>query len=127
MDRILVEGIEFHGFHGVPDAEQAVGHRYRVDLALELDLAEAGRTDDLSRTIDYGDAARLVLEIGTGPSARLVETLAERMAAALLGRYPQLQAIELRVTKIQPPVAIQMAAATVHVRRSREQSLTRDH
>lgn len=120
MDRVCVEGIEFHGFHGVPDAEQAIGHRYRVDLLMELDLRPAGLSDDVTRTVDYGEAARRVVEIGTGPSVRLVETLAERIAAALLEHYALLQAVEVRVSKIHPPVAVQMEASRVEIRRARD-------
>jgi len=122
MDRILVEGIEFHGFHGVPAAEREIGHRYRVDLALELDLARAGATDEVEHTVDYGAAARLVMELGTGPSVRLVETLAERMAERLLETFPKLEAVELRVAKIHPPLPLSIAACAVQIRRVRDSS-----
>jgi dihydroneopterin aldolase len=96
-DRIRVEGIEFHGFHGVPAAEREIGHRYRVDLEMELDLRAAGQTDDVSATVDYAAAARTIVEIGTGPSVQLVETLAERMARRLLKDFPRVDAVELAV------------------------------
>jgi dihydroneopterin aldolase len=118
-DRIRLEGIEFHGYHGVPAAEREIGHRYRVSLELELDLRAAGTADDVSLTVDYAAAARAVLEVGTGPSVQLVETLAERMAARLLDEFPLLQAVELWVAKLQPPAPIPWAAAVVHIRRSR--------
>lgn len=120
VDRILVEGLEFHGFHGVPAAEREIGHRYRVDLVLELDLAPAGRADDVSLTVDYAAAARRVLEVGTGPSVQLVETLAHRMAEALLELFPMLAAVELRVAKLMPPVPEPFAAAAVSIRRERD-------
>ena len=49
MDRIVVEGIEFHGFHGVPVAERQIGHRYRVDMRLELDLRPSGLATRFAR------------------------------------------------------------------------------
>lgn len=119
MDRLCVDGIEFHGFHGVPEAERQIGHRYRVDLVMELDLRPAGLSDDVAQTVDYGEAARMVVEIGTGPGVRLVETLAERLAAALLERYPRVEAVEIRVSKIHPPVAVPMSASRVEIRRTR--------
>jgi dihydroneopterin aldolase len=118
-DRIRIEGIEFHGFHGVPAAEREIGHRYRVDVELELDLQPAGRADDVSLTVDYAAAARAVVEVGTGPSVQLVETLAERMAARLLADHPPVAAVELWVAKLQPPVAVHFAASVIHVRRGR--------
>lgn len=120
MDRIRIEGLEFHGFHGVPAAEREIGHRYRVDAALELDLRPSAATDDLERTVNYAEVARTLLEVGAGPSVQLVETLAERMAAAVLQRYPLIEAVELKVAKIHPPVALQFAAAAIEIRRTRE-------
>lgn len=119
MDRIRIEGIEFHGFHGVPAAEREIGHRYRVDVVLELDLRAAAAADDVALTVDYGEAARRLIEIGVGPSVRLVETLAENMCARLLADYAQVTAVELRVAKIHPPVALPIAAAAVEIRRER--------
>jgi len=119
MDRIRIEGLEFHGFHGVPAAEREIGHRYRVDAVLELDLRPSAAADDVSLTVDYGDAARKLLDIGTGPSVQLVETLAERMCARLLTEYPRLSAVELRVAKIHPPVPLPITTAAVEIRRQR--------
>lgn len=118
-DRVRVEGIEFHGFHGVPAEERVLGHRYRVNLELELDLAPAGRSDDFRLTVDYAQAARIVLEVGTGPSVQLVETLAERMAERLLGEFPLADAVILEVAKIHPPVALPIGASVIRIRRAR--------
>jgi dihydroneopterin aldolase len=119
MDRIRIEGLEFHGFHGVSAAEQEIGHRYRVEALLELDLRPAAAADDVELTVDYGEAARTLTRVGTGPSVRLVETLAERMAAAVFAQFPRVQALELRVAKIHPPVALQFGAAVIEIRRTR--------
>ena len=119
LDRIRIEGIEFHGFHGVPEAERAIGHRYRVDLTLELDLRPAGLSDDLTLSVDYGAVAARVVEIGTGPSVQLVETLAERIAATVLAEHPLVQSLQVRVAKIHPPVPVQFAASAVEIHRAR--------
>jgi dihydroneopterin aldolase len=119
MDRIVVEGIEFHGRHGVAAGEREVGNRFRVDLELELDLLPAGRSDDLALTVDYAEAARQVVEVGTGPSVQLIETLAERMAERLLAEFSAILAVEVRVTKLHPPSPVPFAAAAVRIRRGR--------
>ena len=119
-DCIRVKGVEFHGFHGVPAAERALGHRYRVDFEMELDLRAAGVSDNVEETVDYGAAARLVVEIGTGPSVQLVETLAERMAVGLLEAFPRIDAVTLWVAKVHPPVAVPIGASVIRIRRSRD-------
>jgi len=51
-DRLLLEGMEFYGYHGDIDAERALGGRYRVDVAVSADLRAAGRSDSLTDTLD---------------------------------------------------------------------------
>lgn len=99
-------------------AEQVLGNRFCVDLVLELDLRPSGQSDDLSRTINYADAARIVVEIGTGPSVQLIETLAERIAAALLSEFPLLQAVHVSVAKLHPAAPTPFAAGVVRIRRT---------
>lgn len=118
-DQIIVQGIEFYAYHGVPDAEQTVGHRYRVDLTAYLDLREAGRTDDLRHTVSYGDLARLVIHIGTTQQVRLLETLAERMCAAILEQFPPIQRVELFIAKRLPPTGTITELAGVKITRER--------
>lgn len=102
-DKILVQGIEFFGYHGVPDEEQAVGHRYAVDLELSADLRQAGRSDSIADTINYAAITRLVLEIGTTRRFRLLEALAEQIATAILERHAPEQ-VRVRVKKLLPPM-----------------------
>jgi dihydroneopterin aldolase len=118
-DRIVVEGIQFYGYHGVPDAEQAVGHRYAVDVALECDLAAAGQSDEVGDTIDYGVVARRVIEIGQARRYRLVERLAEVIAGELLEVDPRVASVWVRVCKLLPPIDGVVAAAGVEIRRRR--------
>src|SRR5690349_15928688 len=118
-DRILIEGIEFYGFHGCSEAEREIGHRYEVDLEIETDLSGAGATDDLDRTVDYGGAVAIVLKIGEGASVKLMETLAHRIAAALLDEFPTTAGVCVRVRKRLPPVSGIVAAAGVEILRRR--------
>jgi len=118
-DQIIVQGIEFYAYHGVPDAEQQIGHRYRVDLVADIDLREAGRTDDLRHTVSYGDLARLVIHIGTSRQCRLLESLAEQMCAAILEQFPAIQRVELFIAKRLPPTGTITELAGVKIMRAR--------
>lgn len=118
-DRILLAGMLFDGRHGVGEEERATPQPFAVDVALELDLAAAGATDDLSRTVDYGlvfEDVRAVLE---GPPALLLETLTERIAAAVLGRHPAVDAVTVRVRKLRPPIQGRIESSGVEIRRAR--------
>lgn len=118
-DRILLNCIEFYGYHGVTTEERAIGHHFAVDVALELDLAPAGRSDDLGTTIDYGDVCRRVLSIGEGAPVRLLERLAARIAACCLEQYPAVDAVEVAVRKRLPPLPANLPSVEVRIRRTR--------
>ena len=101
MDRIILEGMVFHGYHGTLPAERELGQRFVVDVELQCDLRAAGLADDLNLTVDYGEVYRQVRAIVEGPPAGLTETVAERVAAAILERHARVEAVRVRVAKPQ--------------------------
>ena len=86
LDRISIVGLRVHGRHGVFDHERASGQDFVVDAVLWLDTAPAAATDDLALTADYGDVAGRLADIVAGEPVALIETLADRLAAACLSR-----------------------------------------
>lgn len=102
-DRILIQGIQFYGHHGVTEEERKLGQRFLVDVELSLDLTEAGRRDDLAASIDYSQVHAVVVEIGTREQFRLLEAVAARIASAILERFP-VQQVRVRATKPSPPI-----------------------
>ncbi|MCL6447900.1 MAG: dihydroneopterin aldolase [Armatimonadetes bacterium] len=119
MDKIVLKGMEFYGRHGVLPRERELGQRFIVDVEIFLDLTEAGRSDDLSRTIDYAKVFRLVEEIVTGPPRQLLEAVAEDIAAAVLERFPAAEAV-VRVKKPAAPLPGRFEYAAVEIKRARE-------
>ena len=118
-DTLTLSRLRFFARHGALPEEAARGQDFEVTVRLELPLAEAGRTDDLGRTVDYRavhDAVRAVME---GPPRRLVETLAENIAADLLRRFPPVQAVEVEIVKLRPPVEFASGGLGVRIRRGR--------
>ena len=100
-DRIFIEGIKFHGFHGLTRMERQVGVRLSVDVALELDLYPAGRNDDVRQALDYRKVHERVVEIGRGSSHRLLESYAVALLDALFVEFP-VEKITVRVRKETP-------------------------
>ena len=98
-DRILLEGMVFHGYHGTLPAERELGQPFVVDVELRLDLRPAALSDDLTRSVDYGEVHRRAKEIVEGPPVNLIETVAERIAAAVLENYPLVEAARVKVVK----------------------------
>jgi 7,8-dihydroneopterin aldolase/epimerase/oxygenase len=98
-DLILLEGMTFHGRHGTLPAERELGQPFVVNVELRLDLRPAGTSDDLTRTVDYGQVHRLARGIVEGEPVGLTETLAERIAAAALENFPIVEAVRVKVAK----------------------------
>lgn len=104
-DRILLEGMVFFGYHGTRPEETSLGQRFVVDIELHCDLRAAGSSDDLSQTVDYSQVHQQARTIVEGSPAKLTETVAERIAAAVLAQQPLVSAIRVRVRK--PNVRLQ--------------------
>ncbi|KHF33777.1 Dihydroneopterin aldolase [Paenibacillus sp. P1XP2] len=73
MDKMKLHRMEYYGYHGVFEEERKLGQRFYIDLELELDLREAGRNDDLSKTVNYAEVHELVKKVVETESFRLIE------------------------------------------------------
>lgn len=119
MDRMLVKRMVFFGYHGVIPEENRLGQKYYVDLDMRLDLARAAATDDVADTVNYAEVHALVKEIVEGPPVKLIETLAQNIASAVLGTYTSIIETTVSVTKPNPPFDITFDGVTVELRRRR--------
>ncbi|MFE5324429.1 dihydroneopterin aldolase [Paenibacillus sp. NPDC056579] len=119
MDKILMKGMQFYGYHGVFPEENKLGQRYQVDVELHLPLDKPGTTDSIEDTINYAEAYVLIKSIVEGETYRLIEALAERVASSLLQTYTSINEITVRVLKPHPPVAMFFDGVTVEIHRKR--------
>lgn len=119
MDKIILKRIQFHGYHGVVEAERQLGQKYEVDLELMTDLSTAGKTDDLTHTIDYAQVVQRVIEIGTQGSFQLFEALAETIADAILDQF-QIEEVQITLKKLSPPIEPTLTYAGVAIHRKRK-------
>jgi len=117
-DRIFVEGIKFHGFHGMTKLERQVGVRLSVDVTLELDLEKSGRSDRMADTLDYGAVHKKVIEVGRGKSYKLLETFARTLIDELLGSFSA-DRVTVRVRKETPVLDGIVDAVGVELSRTR--------
>ena len=100
--RLVLRGLSFHAHHGYRPEEAVLGGRFVVDV--EMQLAGVPQEDDLAHTVDYAQVYEAVREEVTQQRYRLIETLADRIAERLWQRYPQLEALTVRVHKPQAPL-----------------------
>jgi 7,8-dihydroneopterin aldolase/epimerase/oxygenase len=116
-DRLELRGLRVLGVHGALPEEQVRAQPFEVDLDVEADLTAAGRSDDLSDTLDYGAIAELAAKVVSGERFKLLERLAERIAEVVLEDARALS-VMVTVRKLRPPVPVDLSTAGVTITRS---------
>jgi dihydroneopterin aldolase len=118
VDRVALRGLKGYGHHGVFPEEREAGQTFVVDVVLGLDTRPAAADDDLTKTVHYGILAEEVVAVVEGEPVDLIETLAERIAAACL-EHEVVQEAEVRVHKPGAPITVPFDDVTVTIHRSR--------
>ncbi len=119
-DAVFVNGLALHAYHGVMQHEAKVGQTFKLDLMLDIDLAEASRTDMLKHTVSYDKVVQTATEAFCSRRYRLVEAAAGAVAEAVLEHYPQVRRIRVTVHKPHAPIAATFDDVGVVIERARD-------
>lgn len=117
-DRITLTGLRVRGFHGVFEQEKRDGQDFVVDITAWLDLTEAARTDQLGKTLHYGELAERAAAVVGGQGRDLIETVAGEIADDVL-TDSRVTAVEVTVHKPSAPIPLTFTDVSVTVRRER--------
>ncbi len=101
LRRLFIRNMILDANIGVFPHEQGVSQRIRVSVSFGVDDRtdlEIG-VDDLSRTVSYEQVVVLVRQIVAEGHVRLVETLAERIAAGVLADN-RVKVVRVRIEKL---------------------------
>ena len=101
MGVIELKGMEFHSFIGHYDEEKQIGNNFRVDLKLWYDSSKAEESDRLHDALDYQKVYNLVRE-EMRQKCNLIENAASRILNAVWDSFPELQRLEVRLSKLFP-------------------------
>ena len=112
--KIYLRNVRFHAFHGVLPQEGIVGNDYLVNLVLDYDFSSALKTDNLEGTLNYAEVYQKVREEMAVPS-KLLEHVAGRIAHRLFSDFPEIQKLQLSITKVNPPMGADSDGAGVEV------------
>jgi dihydroneopterin aldolase len=115
-DRIVLEGLAFHGYHGVFEEEARFGARFVVDVEMRVALPAE---DELARTVDFARVYDLVAEEVTGRRYRLIEALASAIARRVLAADGRVEEATVRVHKPHAPLPGVVRDVVVEVVRRR--------
>ncbi|HVX16701.1 MAG TPA: dihydroneopterin aldolase [Acidimicrobiales bacterium] len=122
-DRVELRGLRLNAFCGVLPEEQARRQPIEIDLDVEVDLRPASASDDLTDTVDYGGLCDEVAQLVDEERFALLERLAARVADVVLAA-DGVEACDVRVRKLRPPVPHQLVSSGVRIRRTRPGGVT---
>ncbi|HEY9365142.1 MAG TPA: dihydroneopterin aldolase [Agromyces sp.] len=117
-DRITLTGLRVRAHHGVFDFERVEGQEFVIDVSVAVDLAAAAASDELDRTVHYGELAEAVVAAVERDPVDLIETVAERVAAVALG-FAAVDEVEVTVHKPQAPITVPFGDVAVTIVRGR--------
>ena len=117
MDKIHIKNLEVFARHGVFPEENALGQKFVVSAVLYTSTREAGRADDLAKSIHYGEVSRFITEFMEQNTFQLLETAAERLAEELLLNTERLEKIRLEIKKPWAPVGLPLETVSVEIER----------
>ena len=120
MDTITLTGIEVWGFHGVLPHEAEFGQRFVIDVTVHMDLASAVVDDSLGATVDYGALASIVCDAATEERRALLESVAEHVAATVLGHDAFIEAVDVTVHKPNAPMTVPVRDVAVSITRRQD-------
>ena len=115
-DKIVLEGLEFHSFHGVFEEEKSLGARFVVDVEMATQISWEDRLD---ATVDYSKVYALVKQEVTEKRYDLIEALAHAVATRVLNEHPKVDQITVRVHKPHAPLPGVVRDVYVQVSRDR--------
>ena len=125
-DRIFITGLALHAYHGVMPHEAKVGQTFTLDLELDIDLADAARSDKVVDTVSYDKVVECASEAFCAQRYRLIEAAAGSVADAVLAAFPRVREIAVTIHKPHAPIAATFSDVGVTLVRARERLPSHD-
>jgi dihydroneopterin aldolase len=116
IGKVILQGLEFHAYHGIYPHERSSGNKFEVDVEVETQFSASAFHDDLSGTVDYEDLYALVKSEMDKPS-KLLETVGHAIAVRALETFPNALSVIVNISKFNPPIGGVCKKATVSVTR----------
>ena len=116
-DKIYIKDLEVFAKHGVFPEENVLGQKFVISAVLYTSTREAGKTDDLTKSIHYGEVSRFIHDFVEKNTWKLLETVAERLAWELLLQTQGLEKVCLEIKKPWAPVGLPLKTVSVEIER----------
>ena len=119
-DRIYINGLALHAYHGVMPHEAKVGQTFTIDLELAIDLSDAARSDKVVDTVSYDKVVECASRAFCAQRHRLIEAAAGKVADAVLTDFPRVQSVRVTIHKPHAPIAATFSDVGVALLRARK-------
>lgn len=117
MDRINIKNLEIFANHGVFPEETKLGQKFQVSCTLYLDTREAGKTDNLEKSVNYGTICHLIKQQMEEHTFLLIEAVAEHLARAILKLDMRIRQVDLEIKKPWAPIGLPLDTVSVQITR----------
>lgn len=119
MSYIDIENMEFYAYHGCFEEERQIGTHFRVNVRMKVDTEKAQKSDCIDDTVNYLLVYQEVKREMEVPS-KLLENVADRIGSVILQKFPTVTYVQIKVSKMNPPLGGKMEAVSVTVDKNRE-------
>lgn len=116
-DEIRIDNLEIYAYHGVFAEENEKGQPFFVNAVLYTDTRAAGLADELTLSTHYGEVCHFITKWMQEHTCKLIETVAEGVAQAVLLEYPLVEAIDLEIRKPEAPIGLPFDSVSVRIHR----------
>lgn len=120
-DQIEINGLRAVTIVGALAHEREIAQPLTIDLSFGVDLRDAGRSDELGDTVNYGLVADRVVAVVEESKDILLERLAARIADEVLS-FDRVEAVDVKLTKVRPPIAVDAVDTAVRIHRTRAEA-----
>ncbi|MCR5754597.1 MAG: 2-amino-4-hydroxy-6-hydroxymethyldihydropteridine diphosphokinase [Acetatifactor sp.] len=117
MDEIRIEELEVYAYHGVYPEENKIGQSFFINATLYTDIRKAGLQDELTLSTNYGEVCHFMTDWMKEHTCKLIETVAEGLAKAVLLRFDLINKIKLEIRKPQAPIGLPFKNVSVRIER----------
>ena len=117
LDQIKIEGLEIFANHGVFPEENVLGQKFIVSATLYTDTRKAGKTDELTTSIHYGEVSAFITEFVKSHTYKLLERVAEELVEDMLQKFDGLEKVTLEIQKPWAPVGLPLETVSVKIER----------
>ena len=107
MDKILIKDLLLRCIIGTNDFERKDKQDVLINIILFLDFHEAAEKDDVSKTANYREIAKKIIQMVEGSQFYLLETFAEKISQICL-EHPKVAKVQVTAEK---PGALRFAGS----------------